>query len=151
LIVIGSSTVFNDVIALSVSSLFLSYLICSCLLLYRRCTGAILPASAVETTTPTGDPSSVVLNTVDDTGAVVLVWGPFHVPGIWGVLVNIFAIIYLVIGIFFSLWPPTREVTGSTMNYGVVGTGGVIILSTAYYVCYARKIYTGPVVEINGD
>ena len=39
LINIGSSAAFNDVISLSVTSLYTSYIITESFLLYRRCTG----------------------------------------------------------------------------------------------------------------
>lgn len=136
LIVIGSETVFNDVISLSVSSLYTSYLLCACLLLYRRCTGGIL--------SETSEASHAVRNTA----GAQLVWGPFHVPGIWGVFVNSFAVVYLVVGVFFSLWPPDRFVTSSSMNFSVVGTGGVVLLSTLYFIFVAKRKYTGPVVEV---
>ncbi|KAI9647065.1 hypothetical protein NHQ30_005067 [Ciborinia camelliae] len=41
LINIGSATAFNDVVSLSVSGLYSSYLICAVLLLYRRLTGGL--------------------------------------------------------------------------------------------------------------
>lgn len=66
-------------------------------------------------------------------------------------MVNIFTIIYLVIAVFFSLWPPSLKVTTSTMNYSVVGTAGVIILSVVYYVLYAKGKYNGPIIEVGGN
>lgn len=137
LVVIGSSTVFNDVVSLSVSSLFSSYLLSASLLLWRRCTGGIRPISEV-----------AVTDTVLNVPGAPLVWGPFRIPGVWGIIVNVVAIAYLVIGVFFSLWPPTLEVTASTMNYSVVGTGGVVILSILYYVLYAKGKYHGPIMEV---
>lgn len=42
----GSATAFNDIVSLSVSSLYSSYLICASLLLYRRLTGGIEVAAS---------------------------------------------------------------------------------------------------------
>ncbi|KAJ5550591.1 choline transport protein [Penicillium sp. DV-2018c] len=135
LIPIGSSVAFNDLVAMSISGLYLSYMVVAGLLLWRRCTGGISNARS-------GD--SAVVNTVD----AKLVWGPFHLPGIWGILVNTFALIYMTIAVFFSFWPPSWVVTVQTMNFSVVGTVGVIVLSLVYYAIRARKVYDGPIVEI---
>jgi uncharacterized membrane-anchored protein len=78
-----------------------------------------------------------------------LVWGPFHVPGIWGILINGFAVIYIIIVIFWSFWPTAMNPSVTDMNYSVVGWGGVIFLATLYYVVRARHVYTGPVVEVS--
>ncbi|OJJ48710.1 hypothetical protein ASPZODRAFT_62028 [Penicilliopsis zonata CBS 506.65] len=136
LITLGSPTVFNDMISLSLSSLFLSYLISMCLLLWRRCTGRIRSLCSLSTTEP-----------VYNTPGAPLVWGPFYLDGFWGILVNVFSIIYLVVGVFFSFWPPSASVDGPTMNYSVVGTGGVVILSTLYYLVIAKREFRGAVVE----
>lgn len=106
------------------------------LLLYRRCTGGISNARSSDT---------VVVNTID----AKLIWGPFHLPGICGILVNLFALIYMTIVVFFSFWPPSWVVTVQTMNFSVVGTCAVIILSLVYYILRARKVYDGPVVDID--
>lgn len=83
-----------------------------------------------------------------NTAGAKLVWGPFHIAGVWGVLVNTFALIYMSIAIFFSFWPPSWMVTVDSMNFSVVGTVGVVLLSLIYYVARARHIYDGPRVEI---
>lgn len=54
----------------------------------------------------------------------------------------------MTIAVFFSFWPPSWAVTVQTMNFSVVGTVGVICLSLVYYAIRARKIYDGPIVEI---
>ncbi|KAJ5370884.1 choline transport protein [Penicillium cataractarum] len=135
LIPIGSSVAFNDLVAMSISGLYLSYMVVAGLLLYRRCTGGISNARSSD---------SAVVNTV----GAKLVWGPFHLPGIWGILVNAFALVYMTIAVFFSFWPPSWVVKVQTMNFSVVGTAGVIVLSLVYYALRARKVYDGPIVEI---
>ncbi|KAE8344050.1 hypothetical protein BDV24DRAFT_24189 [Aspergillus arachidicola] len=136
LINIGSSVAFNDLVSMSISGLYLSYMIVASLLLYRRCTGGIGSSKSSD-------------DAIVNTAGAKLVWGPFHLPGIWGILVNTFALIYMTIAVFFSFWPPQHTVTVDTMNFSVVGTVGVIILSLVYYVLRARNVYEGPIVEIH--
>ncbi|KAH8425073.1 putative GABA permease [Aspergillus melleus] len=135
LINIGSAVALNGVLSMAVSGLYLSYLTVGSLLLYRRCTNAIarINDSADETVNVPG---------------AKLVWGPFHVPGILGVLINAFAVIYMIIVVFFSFWPTEIPVNKENMNFSVVGTVGVVILAVLYYVLRARKVYQGPVMEV---
>ena len=119
---------------MSISGLYMSYMVVASLLLYRRCTGGISNSRNSDT---------AVVNTV----GAKLVWGPFHLPGIWGIAINTFALIYMTIAVFFSFWPPSWQVTVQTMNFSVVGTFGVIFLSLIYYMIRARKVYDGPIVE----
>lgn len=135
LIVLGSSTVFHDLVGLTVAALNSSYLIASGLLLYRRCTGGILPYHMN------------LDSQISD--ATKLVYGPWYIPGIYGIAVNSFACIYQIILIFFCMWPSELPVTAENMNYTALVTMVVIAFSTAYYYIWARRIYTGPVVEVN--
>lgn len=120
---------------MSVTGTYFSYMIVAILLLWRRLTGKILPRSKVS--------PDETINTI----GAKLVWGPFHVPGIWGVLVNCFAIIYGLIASFFSMWPTQTPVGVKSMNFSVVGTFGTIILAIIYYVVRARHVYRGPIIE----
>ena len=131
LTVLGSSTAFNDLVSLWVASLNSSYLLASGLLLYRRCTGGITPRSSI----------------VEEDTLGRLTWGPWYIPGIYGIINNIFACIYIIVIIFFSLWPPARPVTSSNMNYSVLVTGAVVLFSVIYYFAWAKRDYRGPVVE----
>ena len=135
LIPIGSAVAFNQLCAMSISGLYLSYILVAALLLWRRLNNTILTTLSSETNEP--------VNTI----GAKLVWGPFHVPGIWGVAINIFAIVYALIAVFFSFWPTYAVVELETMNFSVVGTVGVIILSVVYYFVRARHVYTGPIIE----
>lgn len=110
LISVGSSVAFNDVISLTVGSLYGSYLLVASLLLWRRCTGSIISASELHH----NNLGPVSLGT-----EARLVWGPFHVPGLLGILVNIIACAYLSLILFFVLWPPATPVTAASMNYAV--------------------------------
>jgi len=133
LINIGSSRAFNDIISLTLEALFSSYLLACGLLLYRRCKGDIGDCL------PDFERSAKSPNT----------WGPWHVPGKWGILNNIFACCYLTIIAFFSFWPSAIPVSPATMNYSSLVVGSVVILSLAYYFAWAKKTYKGPVVEIS--
>jgi choline transport protein len=136
LINIGSATVFNDVISISVSGLYSSYLMATILLLYRRCTGGFrMP-----------DPSE--LPALANTTGAELVWGPWRIPGTWGIINNSFACVYLTIILFFSFWPPATPVTPSTMNYSSLVTGATLIFSIIYYFAWAKREYKGPIVEV---
>lgn len=147
LIPLGSTTAFNDLTSMSTSGLYLSYMVCCILLLYRRCTGGILEMSDYRSRNSSGN-LSVEDEQIINTAGAKLVWGPFHLKGIFGIAVNLFAIMYLLITVFFSFWPPVAHVTVSTMNYSAVGTVGVMFLSIVYYVVRARKVYEGPIIEI---
>ncbi|KAK2603227.1 hypothetical protein N8I77_009698 [Diaporthe amygdali] len=134
LVNIGDATAFNGVISISVAGLFGSYLMAASLLLYRRLRGHIR--------TPT--PDDLLVNTVDST----LTWGPWRLKGLLGIANNIFSCAYLLFIFFFSFWPASREVTPQTMNWAVLVFGAVITFSMLYYVTWARKVYSGPIVEL---
>ena len=138
LIIIGSSTAFNNIISLSVGGLYTSYLITSSLMLYRRCTGRIRLSS--------DSPDSLA-----NPGDARLIWGPWRVPGVFGIVNNVFACVYLTIILFFSFWPPTTPTTAQTMNYSSLVLGTMVIFSVGYYALFARKAYLGPVVEVEGE
>lgn len=128
LVNIGSATAFNGVISISIAGLFSSYLLVSVLLLYRRCTGGIVPQS-------------------ESTTADSVTWGPWRILGVFGILNNAFACCYLTFVLFFSFWPSYKDVTAKTMNWSILVTGFVAVFSTAYYLVWAKKTFKGPVVE----
>jgi choline transport protein len=76
-----------------------------------------------------------------------LVWGPWHIPGIFGIINNAYACIYMIFVIFWSVWPPATPVAPETMNYSIVVTGGVIIFSVVWYFIRGRREYKGPLVD----
>ena len=135
LIILGSSTVFNDVVSLSVVGLFGSYFLAAFLLLWRRLKGDIGPYQA----------TSIALSNIP---GAPLSWGPWRVPGKFGIINNIFTVCYLVVIWFFSFWPPELPVEASTMNYGSLMLGATMIFSVVYYFIWARRVYKGPVVEL---
>ncbi|KAL8949614.1 MAG: hypothetical protein Q9222_004289 [Ikaeria aurantiellina] len=133
LINIGSATAFNDVISVGVSSLYASYVLTEAMLLWHRIRGTIRHPSQMAGTT---------------WHANELVWGPFHVPGIWGILLNAFGVGYGIIVFIFSFFPQMVNPDAAHMNFSCLMTGSIMIFAVAYYYLYARKVYTGPVVEI---
>ena len=135
LIVLGSSTAFNDLVGITVAGLNSSYLIASGLLLYRRCTGGIQPRHKSLASKDSDDPK--------------LVFGPWYVPGIYGIAVNAFACVYSTILIFFCMWPSEMPVPAKNMNYTTLVTVAVLAFSMGYYYFWARRIYTGPVIEVD--
>jgi hypothetical protein len=64
--------------------------------------------------------------------------------GKWGLWINIGAMIYITPICIFSFFPPTPNPTTMTMNWSCVMYGGIVILSTVYYVIWARKSFTPP-------
>lgn len=136
LVNIGSATAFNGIISISIAGLFSSYLLVASLLLYRRCTGGIVPAGTASLTT---SPS---------TGHVRIAWGPWRIPGALGIANNIFCCLYLGFVLFFSFWPSFSHVTPQNMNWSILVTSFITIFSAVYYVVWARKSYHGPVVEV---
>ncbi|KAI0192643.1 amino acid transporter-like protein [Xylaria flabelliformis] len=133
LVNIGHAAAFNGVISISIAGLFGSYLIAACLLLYRRVAGDI----------HVRDDDDSLTNTTGEK----LTWGPWRLRGTLGVANNAFSCVYLTYVFFFSFWPPFREVTPQNFNWAVLVFGTVVSFSIVYYMVWARKIYTGPVVE----
>ncbi|KAJ5577917.1 uncharacterized protein N7459_006881 [Penicillium hispanicum] len=76
-----------------------------------------------------------------------LIWGPWKVPGILGTINNAYACVYMLFVIFWSVWPPSTPVDYTTMNYSIVVTAGVLILSGIWYLVRARKEYQGPLID----
>jgi len=154
LIYIGSPTAFNDVISLTITGFYGSYFLPCAFLLWHRIKGDIHPYGTTSeqiVTVPVLSPDSleekVTIPEVDTPTEARLVWGPWRIPGILGTINNCYAVAYMIFVIFWSVWPPATPVTASTMNYSVVVTGGVLILSAIWYFVRARHVYHGPIVE----
>jgi len=168
LIYVGSVTAFNDVISLTITGFYGSYFLPCAFLLYRRIKGHVLPygtapesldsnlqqpTSEVLEVGTSGEEKTEKVASAGDQEAVVeviqtrLIWGPWHIPGVLGTINNIYACAYMIFVIFWSVWPPATPVTPSTMNFSVVVTGGVMILSGVWYWVRGRKSYQGPLVD----
>ncbi|KAJ5717437.1 hypothetical protein N7488_003083 [Penicillium malachiteum] len=186
IIYIGSTTAFNDVISLTVTGFYSTYILPSAFLLYHRIKGNVLPhgtmldGSLPDATTsvpasmkekpaalvhpkepgeedlPTSGPSSSPDRTQStdarrpmeyEIAQAPLIWGPWKVPGIFGTINNTYACVYMLFVIFWSVWPPLTPVDYTTMNYSIVVTAGVLILSGIWYLVRARKDYQGPLID----
>ncbi|KAI5777088.1 amino acid/polyamine transporter I [Geopyxis carbonaria] len=124
LINIGSTVAFNALTGLTIASFYASFTIAAVVMLHKRLT---TPESQFR-------------------------WGPFRLGRWWGPPVYVAAIVYSVIGWFFSFWPPTAvELTAQTMNWSSVVFGGTLILAMGYWAVWARRVYTGPIVEVHMD
>jgi choline transport protein len=141
LINIGNNAAFNGTISLVLEGFYISYLLAIGLLLWRRLRGDL------DTPTVTAFSSSA---RADETYDRCLTWGPWRLKGTLGVVNNAVACCYLCLLIFFSFWPSQAKITSPTqMNWAVLVTGGVGVVSVGYYAAFARKTYTGPVVEVD--
>lgn len=122
LINIGSSTAFNALTSLVIAAFYSSFLLSASMLLLKRFT---LSADSIR-------------------------WGPFRL-GRLGLPINIVSILFTIIGLFFSFWPPSREVTAKTMNWSIAVYGGVMLFSVIFWFAHGRSVYTGPVIEVHSD
>ncbi|KAK5104620.1 hypothetical protein LTS08_002511 [Lithohypha guttulata] len=75
--------------------------------------------------------------------------GPFRL-GRAGPAINIVALIWLVVAIFFSTWPNFYPVTPVNMNYSTVVLAGWVLFGASYYLISGRHKYRGPVLELDG-
>ena len=125
-------------VALTTGGYYISYLMATALLLYRRLDGSIKVRN-------TDDPLEEPVNNVGRR----LVWGPWRIPGVIGIAVNAFSVMYLTVALFWSFWPSVLPVTAANMNYNVLLIGAVVLIAVVYYLVRGKKEYTGPVVEVN--
>ena len=151
LIYIGSPTVFEDVVSLSTSGLYASYLIPCSLLLWRRVTGQIqsqFPDAGVnDSFLPALANMHMPESKEDEVVQPQLRWGPWRLPGLVGIINNVYACVYILFVLFWSFWPPSTPATPSTMNYSVLMTGATILFSIVYYFIWGKKQYMGPLLE----
>ncbi|KAI1374517.1 amino acid transporter [Hypoxylon crocopeplum] len=136
LINIGSSVAFNDIVSLTINGLYGAYFIGNSLLLWRRVTGSIRPYNGENTE----------LTNISHEN---LSWGPTRIPEPFGTIINAFGCAYLLVMLFFSFWPTAINPTAETMNMSSLMVGATIIWSIIYYAVWARKVYSGPVIEIH--
>ncbi|KAK8080985.1 hypothetical protein PG997_008803 [Apiospora hydei] len=134
LIVMGDDAVFTGVTSVTISALFGSYFVAASLLLYCRLSGNIKAPHHEDDLTNTMGQS--------------LTWGPWRLRGWLGIGNNILACTFLLYTFFFSFWPYNSEVTAANFNWSVLSFGLIIIFSLLYYTFWARKDYSGPIIEM---
>lgn len=148
LIYIGSYAAFTNIVSLATSGLYSSYFVPSALLLWRRIKGDVKPYDPDEYTTQA---MTTRLNASGNADAEVLelplMWGPWKIPGIFGLANNILACVYCIFVIFWSFWPPSATVTAETMNWSVLVYGSVIGFAIIYYFIWGHRQYKGPLVD----
>jgi len=142
LINIGNNVAFNGTISLVLEGFYISYLMAIGLLLWRRLRGDMDDSRNVASFNST--------SVSDEAMDRPLYWGPWRLKGVWGIANNIVACSYLLVVIFFSFWPTQLDVSNPvSMNWAVLVTGFVMLFSVSYYLIWARKTYTGPIVEVD--
>lgn len=139
MIAFGSSLAFNDVVSLTVSSSFVTYIMGNSLLLWRRLSGHIRPYS----------PDSAELT--NTTAVEHLSWGPWKLPEPLGIAVNLVGIAYMVIIVIFSFFPTAVHPDAASMNWSVFMLGVVMLFAMAWYILSGGKDYGGPTVEIESS
>ncbi|KAK0383891.1 hypothetical protein NLU13_7983 [Sarocladium strictum] len=112
---IASTTAFSAVLSVTVIGMSLSYLTPIVAMLYRKIW------------TP-----------------VQLEYGPWKMPRMLGIAVNMFSICYILFLTAFLVLPTVMPVTAQNMNYASVILGGVLILVTIDWIFRGRKAYNGP-------
>ncbi|KAF2439660.1 amino acid transporter [Karstenula rhodostoma CBS 690.94] len=117
LINIGSATVFNAMVSLSVAGFFGSYLLPFSLLLHTRLRNPEM-----------------------------LEFGPWRL-GRLGPWINGFAIAWSALVMFFSFWPTSVPVDKVNMNWSCVLWTVVVMFAGVFWVVHGRLVYKGPVVE----
>lgn len=73
--------------------------------------------------------------------------GPFKMGRTVGAVVNVVALLWLILAMFFSTWPNFYPVTAQNMNYSIVVLAGWVVIGAVYYLIWGRRTYDGPVVE----
>ena len=118
LIDLGSATALNAVLSLVTAGFYSSILISCIVLLVKRITR----------------PSEIG-------------WGPFKL-GKFGLPINVLAITWTIIGLFFSFWPADAHVTPDNMNWSILVFGATLLLSTVFWFLHGKKVYTGPIRDV---
>lgn len=77
-------------------------------------------------------------------------FGPFKL-GQWGAVINIFAILWGVLAILFSMFPSYQPVNSTNMNYASVVMGAWVFIGAIYYFFYQRHTYNGPLDIVGGE
>jgi choline transport protein len=78
------------------------------------------------------------------TGRTNIKYGPFHLPGIWGPLINGVACAYMIVWFVIYCFPFALPVDATNMNYACLIWGGLTIFVAVWWFVVARKEYVGP-------
>lgn len=78
------------------------------------------------------------------------VYGPFHLKGLIGFLVNGIACTYMIVFFVIYCFPFFLPTDAGSMNYAVVIWGGFTVMISAWWFFAARKDYVGPPIVKQG-
>ena len=70
--------------------------------------------------------------------------------GKFGMPINVISLIYSLWSFFWSFWPNSYSVNAANFNWACVLFVGLMGLSGLLYAVYARNVYEGPVVKVEG-
>jgi len=78
------------------------------------------------------------------TGRKNIKFGPFHLKGWLGFVMNSIACVYMIVFFVIFCFPFYLPTSAKTMNYSALIFGGLTIFISAWYFLGGRKDYTGP-------
>jgi len=78
------------------------------------------------------------------TGRRNIIYGPFHMKGWLGFVINGVACGYMLTWFVIYCFPPALPVNAQTMNYASLVWGGLTIFVVLWWFIGARKGYEGP-------
>ncbi|THW10477.1 amino acid transporter [Aureobasidium pullulans] len=117
-IICGSSIAFQNITSITIVGLLLSYGTTIATMLYRRWSGAPLPAAR------------------------------WRYPQAIGYLVNVPALCFVSIAFIFAYFPTAPDPSAESMNWSVVVTLAVVVIATVYYVIPESSKFEGPAVRM---
>ncbi|KAH7014250.1 amino acid/polyamine transporter I [Microdochium trichocladiopsis] len=84
------------------------------------------------------------------TGRRNITYGPFHLRGALGFVLNAVACIYMLAFFVIYCFPPALPTTAASMNYASLLWGGFTIIMGLWWLLGARKGYVGPLTTGGG-
>lgn len=97
--------------------------------------------------------SFVLFSTASYTAAILpnlltrrknIIYGPFHLKGALGFILNFIACAYMMVWFVIYCFPYSLPTTAASMNYACLMFGGLTILITVWWFVGARTGYEGP-------
>ena len=140
LISFGSTIALNIILSVNLFGFYSTYFLSCALLLYRRCIRDGIQRAV------TAEQGEVAAGYA--AAGRKLTWGPWHIPGWFGVANNVVACCYILIVIIFSFWPADTNPSPAEMNWSIVIVAAFMGLANLYYWFKGRHHYQGPVIEV---
>lgn len=72
--------------------------------------------------------------------------GPWSL-GKFGLAVNCYSVVFLLISIIFSFFPAETPIEPVTMNWSCLMFGTMTIIGLVWFGLFGRKVYNGPIIE----